>query len=28
VQAIELSPVIRPVKQHGSVMDGPRLPLP
>jgi DNA-binding Lrp family transcriptional regulator len=28
VQAVELSPVIRRVKQHGSVMDGPRLPLP
>lgn len=26
VQAVELSPVIRRVKQHGSVMDGPRLP--
>jgi DNA-binding Lrp family transcriptional regulator len=28
VQAVELSPVIRRVKQHGSVMDGSRLPLP
>jgi DNA-binding Lrp family transcriptional regulator len=28
VRAVELSPVIRRVKQHGSVMDGSRLPVP
>lgn len=28
VQAVELSPVIQRVKQHGSVMDGPRFPMP